>query len=232
MIKQSNFKVNPKQFIIVKSPAIAYILGLLWADGYVYQHKYQNKISLECQKDDFEIFKNILLQTGDWSIQYRHRKNRKEQGTASTNNRPLTTYLKSLGFSSKSTSSACQLLKTIPTNLHKYWFRGLVDGDGCFYVDVVKHRYQFSISSSINQDWTFFRNLLNSLSVKYSEYKSIHKSKNHKCSRIRITGKQNIVTFGKYIYDGFDKDNLGLLRKFKKFKLLNDVLQTKLVFSP
>jgi len=35
----------------------------------------------------------------------------------------------------KSYNSADKILSKIPNSLHHYFFRGLIDGDGCFYLN-------------------------------------------------------------------------------------------------
>lgn len=89
----SNFKVNPEQFLNINTKEISYILGLLWADGYVYSKGYSNTIMIECVKSDLEIIYPIFALTGEWCNNFRKRINRKEQMMIGTNNKIICNFL-------------------------------------------------------------------------------------------------------------------------------------------
>ena len=212
--KNHKFHVDPSQFITIKTPEIAYILGLLWADGTIRQHKYENTIALECQLEDIKIFLPIFLSTGKWKCYYRNRINRKPQGCIRTNNKPLVNFLKDNDYNAKSIESAYKILSKIPVNLKHYWFRGFLDGDGCITKD---GRIEFS--SSINQKWDFITLLFDSMNIKYKTriLTRIVKGKTHSASSIRLS-KKNSIPFSKYIYQNYEYDNIGLQRKYNRYK--------------
>lgn len=208
------YSVNPSQFLNIETKEVAYLLGLIWADGYVYKQK----IAVEMVKEDLEQLKSVFESVGKWSICYRTRKNRKPQMCISTSNRILTSFLMGNDYISKGSSSADKILSRIPDKLKHYWFRGLIDGDGCFYMNKKNSSYQFSISSSYNQDWSFLENLFASLGIRYNPLKKIEKT--GKSSYLRVTTRSHIKILGEYIYQNFD--NMGLRRKYEKFKSICD----------
>jgi hypothetical protein len=57
--------------------------------------------------------------------------------------------------------------------------------------------------------------MLNSLNIKHKITKKIN-SKKQKCSVIVLSNKKSIVDLGSYIYKNFNKDKIGLIRKYKK----------------
>lgn len=220
----SKYKVNPNIFIKNLTKESAYILGLLWADGYVLSKKYIHSIKLECIKKDILIFYNIFQQTGNWGLLFRNRNNRQPQGLIHTSNKPLVTYLINNNYGPHNIKSADSILNNIPAHLHKYWYRGLIDGDGCWYVNKKRHAYQFSLAGSYKQDWTYFKSLLNKLKIKYSISRRVQLRKDAsdtKSSIIRITNKPDLIKFGTFIYDGYIIDHIGLQRKYDKYILIN-----------
>ena len=225
-IKSFNeYAVNPTQFFNIQTKESAYLLGLIWADGYIYSVGYNNQISIEMLRYDLEELKPLFMSTGKWITDYRKRINRKSQMRISTTNKPLVKFLLKNDYKSKSELSASKILECIPDYLKHYWFLGLIDGDGCFYINSKNHCYQFSISSSYNQDWSYVENLLNALGISYNIYrrKQIRYNKTNKSSVIRVTNKKDIEKLGHYIYKCYPEDNIGLNRKYKKYKsIIND----------
>lgn len=225
--KQNNeFSVNPDQFFNVASPEAAYILGLLWADGYVLRRKTtwrgnfysEYRISLTNQRDDFDVFLPTLKKVGTWRVSYRKLKKRKEQGTATVSNRPLVNFLIENDYTSKSTLSACKILSKIPDNLKHYWFRGLFDGDGCIYHNPDGLHIKISICSSYEQNWEYveklFRETLNESS--FFIRRNIRKNGNRH-SKVEVVKRSAILKFLNYIYNGYKIDGIGLTRKYEKY---------------
>jgi hypothetical protein len=117
-------------------------------------------------------------------------------------------------------NSADKILSKIPEELQVYWFRGLVDGDGCFYVNKKNKASHFEIYSEYNQNWQFVENLFKKLKIKYSIYR--RKRKEGTSSGIRITGIENVIKFGDWLYS--DIAFMGLNRKYQKYlEIKNDL---------
>lgn len=210
------YHVNPIQFFKPQTREVAYILGILWADGYLL-HKISYIISLQLVLSDLLDIKHIFDFAGKWCFYTRKRPNRKEQGTLTTTNKPLFNFLSQHNYIAKNNKSADSILQIIPDNLKLYWFRGLIDGDGCFYQSKNKMINQFSISSSYNQNWHFAENLFKYLDINYSIRRSQNKSKTNSSSMIRITGIQNIIKLGSFIYPNNEFDGIGFSRKYNKY---------------
>jgi hypothetical protein len=93
----------------------------------------------------------------------------------------------------------------------------MIDGDGCFYFNEKYGLRQFTLTGSLNQDWSSFEKIFKELGVVYK----IIRTPNSKTgsSQIRILNKENINKIGNYIYPNLLND-IGLPRKFEKFKLI------------
>jgi hypothetical protein len=89
---------------------------------------------------------------GIWNVRTRYRKNRQPQTTITCSSKEVAEYLRSLGKYPKSVESHTNVLATIPLHLRKYFILGLIDGDGCFYLNKSQNIIQISISGSENQD--------------------------------------------------------------------------------
>jgi hypothetical protein len=220
------YKVDHNQFINVEAPEVAYILGLLWADGHVHflGTGKRNIVNIECVEEDLKECEWIFDKVGKWFKNYRVRKNRKPQMMIGTSNLRLALYLSQNDYTAKSERSACKILSTIPENLQHYWFRGLSDGDGCFYVNDKSKYGQFVLASSYNQDWAYMEKLCNKLNIKYNINQQTQLQNNHlnKHSALRITGVSNIKKLGNYIYKNRENDDIGLDRKYNKFLIIKN----------
>jgi len=217
------FNVNPSHFLNITTKEVAYILGLLWADGYIHTRGMgkDNSIRLSMQSEDLDSLLWVFDAIGKWG-QYRYtQKNRKPQTHLMTQNRVIVEFLIKCGYGNKSGGSPQLILNKIPDELLLYWFRGFIDGDGCFYINKKNYNKQFSVSSTYDQDWTFFKNLCSRLNIKtYSikQSKRLVLNKEQKYSHLRITNKNDIIKLGNFIYNGFQVDRMGLLRKFNKYQ--------------
>ncbi len=203
-------KVNPEQFFEVKTKEIAYILGYLWGDGWLYHQGSSYGIFI-CTTDYF--LNPILSATGQWLESSRRRENRKKSYTYQFSSIALYEYLISMDYKSKD-KSPDKVLKTIPDHLKHYWFRGLSDADGCFYIGKNKSIRQFSMAGTYTQDWKYMEDLLKELDIYYKVVRTTS-TRSHTSSIVRITNKLGVAKFGDYIYQEYD--GLGLPRKYDKY---------------
>lgn len=212
--RKRNFKVNPEQFFKIQTPEVAYILGLLWADG----NLYKDMISIECKEDDLKTLKWIFDKTGLWKEYHRNREGRQPLMALKTNNKPLRKFLEENDYKSKTNTSADKILSKIPDHLKHYWFRGLFDGDGCFYIGKNNRGCQISISSSFEQDWKYIEDFLKTSNIFYNLSRRIfNKIKNYRGSEITIRRIKDINLFCSIIYKNYNLDNIGLKRKYDKY---------------
>jgi hypothetical protein len=225
--KPDEYFVNPEQFLKLDSPHIAYVLGLLWGDGHINTNR--NTIVLTCSRPDVDYFYTVFLKTGQWKftpILKKQKSSEKDKATIITSNKPICDFLKMNDYISKSFESACQILNVIPAIYQHYFIRGLCDADGCFYYNRKTGKAkEFTLSSSFDQNWTYIENILTKLGISYRINKCIRKNQKSKWSRIRIKGINNIIKFGNYIYNNYNRDKIGLERKY--FIFLNMINQNK-----
>ena len=210
--KSDDFNVNIEQFLDIQKPEVAYLLGFLWADGYIVR----NEVRLEIVKDDLDTIKPILESIGNWTYSYRDRNGCRTSGRATTSNKKIKEFLVNHDYHKKSYVSADKILSKIPNELKHYFFRGLVDGDGCIYVNEKTNEKRISISSSVNQNWFYVENICNEIDVNFNVYQKIGK---HSSSVIEINGVY-AKTFCDYIYQ--DKQ-FGLDRKHNKYLILTEL---------
>lgn len=218
------YKVNHLQFTENFTPTSVYFLGLFFADGNISTNHYRHSICLTLIKEDAVNIYNKILLTGKWNINHRQRKNtidkntgkivkRKPSSVIYTSNKYLTSFLLKHNFGPHNYNSACSILEIIPENIHSYFLLGLIDGDGCFYINKNNNSYQFSIAGHYDQDWTFVEKIFNKLNIRYKIIRRLHKRS--KSSIIRITNRDGIKKLGEYIYNNLSY--LGLQRKKDKY---------------
>lgn len=193
---------NPKQ--------LAYFLGFLWANGYVHN----NELKIEITEEDGIDIEHIFTNLASFSIYKRIRNKRKPQMTFYYRDAKIYNQLKSLGKYPNSIESHEKILNYIPKKYHIWFLRGLIDGDGCFYIhdygDTISR--QFSITGSINFNWDFLKNLLKSYNLNCTI--NLSKSEHSNSSRIRCTDSNSIKNFIKILYK--DLDGIYLTRKYNK----------------
>jgi len=212
-------KNNEKSLNIIWSKEFVYFLGYLWSDGTVKR----NVISIEIiEEDGIEIFKEFQkIEFIKFNLFKRHRKsfnrNYKPQMMLYFCNAKLYDTFFGKYFIKKSTNSPCELLNLIPNNLLNYFYLGLIDGDGCFYISPNLKTKQFSISSSYDQNWDHIKNLFKILNIEQYEIKKVI-TKNGKSSLIRINKYSEIEKLFRFLYPhGFE---FGLKRKFTKCEMI------------
>lgn len=195
----------------------AYILGLLWADGYLLKkdNSSNNIIKIECLAEDMKYFKISFDKTGLWDYYERKRSNRKLLICANTSNKALRDYLVDNDYLVKSSTSPIKIINKLPKSLVKFFILGVIDGDGCFYFNKKYGLRQFTITGSLNQDWEAFESILKKIKIDYR----INRVPNNKngYSQIRIINKANIKKLGDFIYSTHRMDKIGLVRKHDKY---------------
>jgi hypothetical protein len=204
-------------FEVIDKPYVAYILGFIWADGYL--TKDGRHFNVSGVEEDIDEIESLFDKLGNWC---KHTDNREKYGwknakTLIGSNKEIYGFLLEHDYDKKSYVSADKILSKIPDDLKHYFFRGLVDGDGCFYYNKKGYLRQFALTSTYEQDWSYFENLCDELGVKFKikRIKKFNKKtkKENKSSVVMILGKE-ILKLGNYVYQG---EQLGLNRKQNKF---------------
>lgn len=213
------YSININEFLEL-GPEASYILGLIWADGTLGQ----NGITLTGIKDDLINNKFLFDKFGTWGFYYRNTwndsdlVNRQEQVTIYINDKELYNYLLLNGYGDKNLPL---VLSKISTENQKYWWRGYVDGDGCFYFNLNQRHKDFFFTSYYEQNWSFVESLFIQLDIKYKIVQRHDKMKNgnsSSSSRIMIKGDDGVLKFGKFLYDGYKIDKIGYSRKYEKYE--------------
>lgn len=212
---RKNGRVNIDDFYNIKKKEICYLLGLIWADGYL--SKKTNSLGLECVHDDMVYFKQVLDEIGRWCY-YNRKRDRNGVECKSLTNAHITDpllhkFLKENDYLEKSQKSSEKIVSKIPNELVRYFFLGMIDGDGCFYYKK-NVSSQFTISGTKEQDWSCIENIIKSQKIRYTIV--VTKSS----SVLRITNKKDIKKIGDYVYSTIENDNIGLKRKYEKYKLI------------
>ena len=203
-----------KNFIIFSTrfekitPELAYWLGFFWADGSINDKGW---IGIEITEEDGENLKDLFTSIYPFFIHKRARKNKKTQISFSVTDKNISSLLKTLGKYPHSCENHKKILNYLKNeDLIKYFLRGLIDGDGNFYINR-KHEYaQFTLASSLNQDWSYLEKYLKEFNPSISKEKTNYGNS----SILRITGKNNLVNFITFL----DCENIkiGLDRKRSK----------------
>ncbi len=193
-----------------------YLLGLLWADGNVFEHpnnSYYTRTSLEMVKDDIDVILPSLYKAFPFGgNSTRKRDHWKETRTLSTNDTSLFYYLKYNNYCNKSTVSPNKILSVIPDTFKHYWYRGFFDGDGNIYINTQHYTYQVTFSASYMYDWSFLIDTCNNLDISFTICNVIRTQGSY--SSLRITNKPSIIKLTEYLYRG--DDNISLLRNRDK----------------
>lgn len=220
---EQDHNVDPRPFIEVSDPKIAYILGLLWTDGHV--AKKTNDIIFSTTELDRDEFLPIFKETGKWAVyEYPSKNQWKRKVTIMTTNSFLKDCLVELNFHNKELGIE-KVLKHIPENLHHFFILGMVDGDGCFSVQSEKSRYRFNICSSLNQIWTSLEEICTNLGITYRIERTQTSKGNY--SKLHIGGKFRVKAIGDYIYQGHKEHPYGLDRKYQKYLITKNNCITK-----
>lgn len=194
-----------------------YLLGFLWADGYLNGNGAKRNLQCDIIYDDFIDLEKIFDKVGKWGRHIRKSSikkgvSRKARMLLTISDVKLIKKFISLDFDKKAYISPNKMLKIIPKRKHYLFYRGYSDGDGCFYItDKAKH---FFIGSTYNQDWSHIEKLFSIIKIKHYKIQKKISKVGHKHSIIRISSLDAIVKIAKYLYK--DRIDLGLKRKFNK----------------
>lgn len=207
--------VNSEEFISVKTPEVAYMLGFIWADGYIVGSGVRRTIEIEITEKDAEVLAPIFNKVGKWAIRKRQRGNDKPTWTFSTNNKNIYDFLFANDYKEKSLVSCCKILQIIPNDFKKYFWRGYFDGDGT--VKCIGRGIAIGLAGSYNQDWSEIEKLYQSLGQ--TNYKIYKREQNgNKSSSVIVQNRLGCFLISSYLLSS----SLGLARKTERLKLLNE----------
>lgn len=221
--KAGEFTVDENLFINNLNYITSYLLGFIWADGYLRIEKRQNgtkkyRIIIGINSEDAKYLQPLLETTGKWStIHHKTPQKGKPCTSFCSANTILGGFLESNDFNCKATKSPDKILSKIPPELHHFFFLGYLDGDGCIFAKENNKHYCIAFTSDYNQDWTFLSNLCKKLECKFTIKQVIRKTRKSQFSDFRINGYKNCILFGSFVYQN---GQIGFPRKKEKFNLI------------
>lgn len=197
--------IDLMKFHPVNEPEIVYLMGLIFADGYLdnKKHKY---LGFQISSNDFENIKHLPVFIGKHSCKTRQRKTWKKSTVITYFDKNFVSFMKEKGIKENSFEKITQF---IPSHLIPIFLRGYFDGDGCWSA-------RFSVSAPHDFDWTWLKSYLTSLDIRCGIYKTVSK-KNHQYSCLTIYKKADIIKLGDLIYHTYPLDRIGFSRKFDQF---------------
>lgn len=218
---QKYLNVNADSFICAPTPYHVYLLGLRWADGHVITKYKRKELRLEMKYDDIATIRHIFDATGKWNTVTRQRDNRSMQIIMSCNNAKLIDYLIVHDYGDKSKLSPIKIINSLQPHELKYFFRGWIDGDGCFYHNKEHGLNQFYLSGTYDQEWSAAERFFTAYNIKYRIIRVITPDGN-KYSNIRVIGIQNIKNLFNAVYGNISDDDVYMPRKLLKcYEIIN-----------
>ncbi|MCA9749500.1 MAG: hypothetical protein KC414_10370 [Romboutsia sp.] len=139
------YRVNDNFFSVIDSEIKAYLLGFLYADGYLTN---DGRIGININRKDEEIVKliqsnicpnNIIEYTNHQDIK------RDPQVTIRFTSKKMYSDLEKLGFSLRKTEVDSDIFNKIPFNFKNHFIRGFCDGDGSIRCKKVKSHYKMGV---------------------------------------------------------------------------------------
>lgn len=210
--------VDESFFESVDSPSKAYILGLIYADGW--NNISGNRWGIQLTRSD-EYLLNLISNEIGYSGTIKKLKpscqNGKERSRLEICSKKMCADLLKLGVLQNKSLILDFNKKNILAEFLKDFFRGVFDGDGTIYIGK-KNQFEVKITSSTIfclSSQSFFKDVFNYL-PKIRVYK-----KNSKSADLKFKGRIKCKLFLDWIYQG--DPILKLNRKFEKFKTIKEI---------
>lgn len=206
-----SYYCNFSYFSNINTPNKAYILGLITADGCIYErNNHEGMWNISIHKDDEELLDKIRRE-----IQSNNPiKQNEKMSTLTVVSQKMFDDLVKIGIIPRKTFliDLNLVLKNIPQNFHPDFIRGYFDGDGSITVRDIpsKSRIHFSIPE-ISKD--IFISLLSQNNIKGTWGLDIYHKYTQPFGTIEITDIPNKYCFLKTIY--YNNHNLSLHRKMQ-----------------
>jgi DNA-binding CsgD family transcriptional regulator len=215
------YNINDNYFDFIDNHHKSYILGLLMADGSNNIDK--NTITLSLIEDDINTIKYVKEQIEyDAPIKFVEPKKitHKRQAKITIHSKNISKSLNDLGMI-KNKTHFCKFPKI--HDLYKSSFIcGYFDGDGSFYINEYKNKYQISMTGNSDIIKTISE-LLNNKTYIYNRNK-----KTQNIKTLTISGKYRCFEFLNLIYSN---NNHKMKRKYDKFLKLKKIIDTEIDFK-
>jgi intein/homing endonuclease len=223
--RKNRYTLNDGYFENIDTEVKAYILGLIYADGYVGDNKFNN-IVISLKQSDRKLLERIASEiefTGD--IRDSENKSGYKSGSINSilnfSSKQMAEDLRNIGlYPNKSTTM--KNMPDIHKDLVRHFIRGYFDGDGCvgFYRNVRTYRqkngttkiYEYMKPSvSIVGTKDFLEEMKQHMPIEFQNDDSKHDIMEY----IVCSGKKNAIKIYKYLYNGA---TIYLERKFLKWQ--------------
>lgn len=219
---------NVSFFDKIKCEESAYFLGLLYADGCVQIKNSQYQVSLKLKKDDtyiIEKFRDIMSPSSPIKLSCN------KYSYFRINKKEICEQLISHGCVPNK-SFILEFPTTVPKELLHHFLRGYSDGDGCIYINKLKHSTNFIWKIvSTKQFCEKVSSLLNDeLQITISQQITSPKSDNKITTTLSVGGNNQTETLLDWLYQDA---TIYLPRKydkyleFKKFRLTYNNVEYK-----
>jgi hypothetical protein len=209
------------------SKELAWTLGFTFADGCLYQHasKRPGRLIVGVKYTDNCYLKNVLYKVSPvWKYrQYQYKTNDNPVSEYVINSSKLFSFLyHDLEFKHKNEFFSHKIFDFLPQELHRYFWRGFLDGDGSVNMMDKNGNLSFGchFSGPHQMNWGKLSELLDSIKSSHShrQYDNMNSSNRIRghWSNITLNG-HDAVRFLNHIYKDFPKDNIGFTRKFIRY---------------
>lgn len=206
-----------------QTPNLAYALGFIFADGHLFKCKNKSSygVTINIVESDAIYLDKSILSVSNWMQRYfnkndyTRKKQAKPQKRYIIHNKDLFNFLYyDLEFKHKNEFFSSKIFEFLPENLHRYFWRGFFDGDGCIYTPKDKG-VRCYIAGSHDFNWQLLTDLCDKLSI----YSHIKLQTNHTggWSHFVIHRLYDCEKFINFIYGGVGKDGIGFTRKYIKY---------------
>lgn len=211
------YTLNEEYFDVVDTPNKAYILGLLYADGY--NNTKQNIIRLKLQDVDKHILENIknelmFNQPLEFIARHNENNNLKDIYGITIHSAHMSMVLDNLGM-----HQAKSLILTFPDWIDEllipHFLRGYIDGDGSIYCYTKKMNWNISIVGT-KKFCDYIQEIIQNILDVHS-YIKLEKRRNDVTCDLRVGGNQQVLKFLNWIYKDAD---LKMDRKYAKYQQL------------
>lgn len=212
---------NYIQYFETKTPEVAWTLGFLFADGCINKRKNRNRqgrVCLQINTKDFYEVNKTLMKVVAWNTYHRVSKKGYNQSSFEINNWNLYRFFNDgLEYKNKNFCFSTKIFDFLPQSLHRYFWRGYFDGDGCIGTQLYKDNINIrsTIAGNYLMDWSVLEGVCKSLDVNCY----VIRGTNHigRWSTFHTQTEKSTLNFIRYLYNDFQKDNIGLCRKFFKY---------------
>lgn len=199
----------------------AYSLGFIFADGHLFHSDkkgYEGAVVSILATDSIYLDK-ALLNTTVWNTRTEIRAGTTNpQKTYKIGSKTLFKFLyHDLEFKYKNQFFSQKIFNFLPEHLHRYFWRGYFDGDGCIYTPETHNQngIRCYIAGSHGFNWSFLQHHLTKMGIE----SKIKLQTNHTggWSHIHIDKLLHCEKFINYIYGGVGVDGIGFTRKYIKY---------------